>query len=95
MRIHRRKESLELPFTSSAELRSVYVICHTMPRYLDQDYDQAGKPTGLIPHFWETLEVLGGALGIFGIFLGIALFYTFVNWFITSGRKKREAKKKR
>lgn len=66
-----------------------------MVRYLDQDYQQASKPTGLIPHFWDTIDSLGGILGLSLLFLGICAFYYIVMYTIVSGRQKREAAKKR
>jgi len=66
-----------------------------MPRYLDQDYDQEGRPTGLIPHFWDTLAAIGGVYGIIFIFVAIIAFFNLVEWYISYSRKKREAAKKR
>jgi len=29
-------------------------------QHLDHDYELESKPTGLIPHFWDTIDALGG-----------------------------------
>ncbi len=61
---------------------------------LEHDYDISEKPSGFIPHFWDTIDALGGYLGIFLLSVGILLFFFIVDYTITSGRKKREGKKK-
>jgi hypothetical protein len=53
------------------------------------------RPTGLIPHFWDTIDALGGTIGITLIAVGILAFFLIVDFVITTSRKKREAKKKK
>lgn len=64
-----------------------------MVRHLERDYEMETKPSGLVPHFWDTIEVLGGWKGMCLLSFGIMSFYFIVVYFVTSGRKKREAKK--
>lgn len=64
-----------------------------MVKHLDFDYEIEEKPTGLIPHFWDTIEALGGFKGIFLITLGVLLFYGIVIYVVTTGRLKRQKKK--
>ena len=45
-------------------------------------------------HFYETIDSIGGIYGICLITFGIFLFYLYVEYTITNGRKKREEKKK-
>lgn len=63
-----------------------------MVRHLEHDYVQETKPTGFIPHFHETIDSLGGSLGIAIICLAVIAFYFIVTYTITSARTKREAK---
>jgi len=55
---------------------------------------------GLLKHFWETWDALGGFKGI-GVIVVIVIAFNFVvHWYITSAgesrkRKKIEAAKKR
>ena len=63
--------------------------------HLESDYEMFEKPTGFVPHFWDTIDSLGGPLGIALLSVGIILFFLIVDYVITSGRKKREAKKSR
>lgn len=62
-------------------------------KHLDPEYEVDRPPQGFVPHFWDTINVLGGARGMFLITLGIIIFYFTVEYVITQGRKKREAKK--
>ncbi len=67
-----------------------------MVRYnLDNDYEMATRPSGLMAHFWDTIEALGGTTGIVLISVGILGFFLIVDYVITTSRKKREAKKKK
>jgi hypothetical protein len=66
-----------------------------MVKHLDVDYFQDSRPTGLIPHFWDTIDVLGGSLGLGLITLGVFLFYLLVHYVVQSSRAKREKKKQR
>lgn len=61
---------------------------------LEHDYDLAEKPTGFIPHFWDTIAALGGYTGLTLLSVGILLFFFIVDYSISNSRKKREAKKK-
>ena len=63
-----------------------------MVKYLEADYDIEGPPQGLIPHFWSTIDALGGWKGFVGIFIGVTAFYVLVNYVIIRDRAKREAK---
>jgi hypothetical protein len=66
-----------------------------MVKYLEHDYELDRRPTGFIPHFFETLEAIGGVFGITLLFAGILAFYIGVTWFVNYSRAKRDAKKKR
>lgn len=66
-----------------------------MAKYLESDYDLSNKPTGLIPHFHDTIEAIGGIFGIALIFFGILFFYWLVSFYIAYSRQRRENKKKR
>jgi hypothetical protein len=66
-----------------------------MAKYLEHDYDLEHKPTGFIPHFHDTIDALGGYLGILLLLVGIIGFYWFVSFFIFYSRQRREAKKKK
>lgn len=66
-----------------------------MAKYLEHDYDLEHKPTGFIPHFHDTIDSLGGYLGIFLLLVGIILFYCFVSFYIDYSRRQRENKKKK
>ncbi len=48
----------------------------------------------LSTHFYETIDSIGGIYGIGVLVFGIFLFYMYVEYTITNGRKKREEKKK-
>lgn len=62
-------------------------------RHLDYDYVQDRKPTGLIIHLQDTIDALGGPIGLACIGLGIIVFYFVVLLFLTRGRKQRSVKK--
>ncbi len=67
-----------------------------MVRYhLDNDYELSSRPTGLVAHFWDTIDALGGATGITLIGIGILAFFLVVDYVITSSRLKREGKKRK
>lgn len=61
-------------------------------KYLEADYDIESPPVGFIPHFWTTIEALGGWIGLVCIFGGVCAFYYLVNYVIQRDRAKREAK---
>lgn len=69
-------------------------LCKEMARHLEHDYELEEKPSGWIPHLHDTLEVLGGLKGLFILCLAIAAFYGIVVYFVTTGRSKRESKKR-
>lgn len=62
-----------------------------MVKHLDPDYFVSKRPTGLIAHFWDTIEALGGYKGLFLICVGVILFYFIVNYTIFKSRERREA----
>jgi hypothetical protein len=62
--------------------------------HLENDYELFERPMGIVPHFWDTIDVLGGWMGLTLISVGILAFFLVVDYVITTGRKKREAKKK-
>lgn len=66
-----------------------------MPRHLDHDYEVDTKPTGFIPHLYDTLESIGGIYGILIICILIIAFYLTVDFYIAYNRTKKENKKKR
>ena len=66
-----------------------------MVKHLEHDYELESAPTGFVPHFWDTMAALGGWKGIALMMVGIIAFYGMVIYFVTTGRNKREAKKKR
>lgn len=66
-----------------------------MVKHLEPDYFLSQRPTGYLAHFWETIESLGGYIGLGLITFGIILFYFLVNYIIYRSRQAREAKKKR
>lgn len=66
-----------------------------MVKHLESDYEMTHKPTGFVPHFWETIDSLGGTAGLAAITLGFVLFYYFVDYMVVQSRKKREEKKKK
>lgn len=66
-----------------------------MAKYLEHDYDLEQKPTGFIPHFHDTIDALGGYLGLLLLLLGIIAFYWLVAFYIQYSRQKRDAKKKK
>jgi uncharacterized membrane protein len=61
-------------------------------RHLDHDYHVTHRPTGFIPHFWDTIDSVGGVYGLIAITIGIVGFYYGVLWYILYSRAKREAK---
>jgi hypothetical protein len=63
-------------------------------KHLEADYEVDRPPSGFIPHFWDTIDSLGGTVGLSLIVIGILLFYFIVDYTITTNRKKREQKKK-
>jgi hypothetical protein len=63
-----------------------------MPHDLQADHEI--EANHLSTHFYETYESLGGIYGLCILTLGIFLFYLYVEYTVTSGRKKREDKKK-
>jgi hypothetical protein len=66
-----------------------------MVKHLESDYEMSHKPTGLVPHFWDTIDSLGGMTGLSLITIGFVLFYYFVDYMVVTSRKKREEKKKK
>jgi hypothetical protein len=62
-------------------------------KHLDHEYELEAPVPGLITHFHQTIENLGGWIGVGCISIVILLFYLYVIYTITSGRKKREAEK--
>ena len=52
------------------------------------------KKLSIWRHFVSTCESLGGWKGLLALFVIIALFYFAVWYTVTSGRKKRELKKR-
>jgi hypothetical protein len=63
-------------------------------KHLDPDYEVDRPPSGLIPHFWDTIDVLGGSRGMILLILGVIIFYFLIDYIVSQGRKKRMAKKK-
>ena len=66
-----------------------------MVKHLEADYEVTSRSFGFVSHFFDTIEALGGWKGLAIATLGILAFYLYVDWTITSGRAKREAKKSR
>ena len=64
-------------------------------RHLEHDYTVDRRETGFVPHFWDTIDAIGGYKGILFLGFGIFAFYFGVLFFITYQREKREAAKKR
>ena len=64
-----------------------------MAKYLEHDYDIDRRPTGLIPHFHDTIAALGGLPGLFLLFAGVIAFYWGISFFIRYNRSKRDKKK--
>ena len=62
-------------------------------RHLDHDYELARPATGFIPHFHDTIDALGGWVGVCCIGLAAVAFYFIVLYVIVTGRAKREAAK--
>lgn len=63
-------------------------------KHLDPDYEVDRPPMGLVPHFWDTINVLGGWRGMVLISIGVIIFYFVVDYAVMQGRKKRMIKKK-
>lgn len=64
-------------------------------KYLDPDYEVDSPPTGLIPHFFDTINVLGGWKGLLGISFGVLLFFLVIDFSISYNRKRREQQKQK
>jgi hypothetical protein len=63
-------------------------------KHLDPDYEVDRPPMGLVPHFWDTINVLGGWRGMVLISIGVIIFYFVVDYAVMQGRKNRMIKKK-
>ena len=63
-----------------------------MPHDLKADHEI--EELHFITHFYDTIDSIGGIYGICLITLGIFIFYLYVEYTITNGRKKREESKK-
>jgi len=68
-------------------------VFNLMVKHLENDYELDQKPTGFVPHFWDTIDSLGGPLGLVLMTLAFVIFYYVVDYMVTSSRKKRELKK--
>lgn len=66
-----------------------------MVKHLEHDYELTWRPTGLVPHFWDTIEALGGLVGIFGLATAVIIFYFGVLFYINYSRQRRESKKRK
>ena len=65
-----------------------------MVQHLDHEWElEHPNRSFIVNHLYQTIEVLGGIKGVTGIAVAIILFYAYVVYAITSGRKKREAAK--
>jgi phosphotransferase system glucose/maltose/N-acetylglucosamine-specific IIC component len=66
-----------------------------MGRHLEHDYEVEEAPSGMVHHFWDTIQVLGGWKGLALLCIAIVSFYAIVVYFVTAGRAKRSNPKKR
>jgi len=64
-------------------------------KHLTHDYELSEKPQGFVPHFWDTIDSLGGPIGLVVLGLVVGAFHLFVVWFVERQRLQREAKKLR
>ena len=64
-----------------------------MPHDLQADHEI--ESTHLSSHLYDTIDSIGGVYGIGILTIGIVLFYLYVEYTISNGRKKREDRKKR
>ena len=63
-----------------------------MPHDLKADHEI--EALHFTTQFYETIDSIGGIYGICALTFGVFLFYLYVDYTITNGRKKREEKKK-
>lgn len=63
-----------------------------MPHNLQADHEI--ESTHFSSHLYDTIESIGGVYGICILIIGIVLFYLYVEYTISNGRKKREESKK-
>jgi hypothetical protein len=94
-RITESKTKIIMKEVAIAFLTIVNIFVVSAKKHLTHDYELEEKPTGFIPHFWDTIDALGGWKGISLIAIGILIFQYIVAWAISSGRAKREAVKKK
>lgn len=66
-----------------------------MVRHLDPSYEESVKPSGVVPHFFDTIEALGGWKGLTLLFIGLVIFYLVVEYAIQRGRRRQNSKKRR
>jgi hypothetical protein len=66
-----------------------------MVKHLEPDYEVDRPISTYISHFWDTIDSLGGWIGLTCILIGVILFYFTIEYIITSSRIKREQKKKK
>ena len=65
-------------------------------KHLDAAYElEHPGQTTIFSHLRDTIETLGGWRGLLVIFVGVGVFHGIVEWFIHSGRKKRNEEKRR
>lgn len=75
--------------------RADSVLSSSMVKHLDPDYFVNQRPTGYVAHFWDTIDALGGPVGLTLLSVGILLFYFIVQYTIHRSRQRREAQKNR
>lgn len=66
-----------------------------MVKHLESDYEVDRPIITLTSHFWDTVNSLGGPIGLALIFVGVLAFYFIVDYTIYISRQRREQKKKK
>lgn len=61
-------------------------------KHLDPNFEVLRPPRGLVAHFFDTINILGGPVGICLIFILICFFY-FTLEYLVNARKKMNKKK--
>lgn len=65
-----------------------------MVRHLESDYELENAPTGFIPHFFDTIDSIGGKKGLCIIAFCLFAFYQIVVYTVNASREKREITRK-
>jgi hypothetical protein len=66
-----------------------------MVKHLEPDYELDKPIITFVSHFWDTIDALGGPVGLSLIILAVFIFYIVVDYTIFISRQRRENKQKK